>query len=245
MDIPLIIGHRGYPAEFPENTMASFRGAIAAGADGIETDLRLTKDGYIVLSHDASLERRTNCTGNVADYTYDYIINNCDAGIKDGENWAGNFVPTFEDAVKLCKDADVLMVMDMKVDGLGPEINRILTKYKYKRAIASMWFQTQLEEMKQTNPSVPRQRLTEDLTNNTAAFFADEVAQGVMGYSMSKDILTPTFINNAHRALLNVVTWTVDDIEDIKTVVRAGVNGIITNDCEQAMWVATDLMKDY
>ena len=48
---PQVIAHRGYKAAFPENTMAAFRGAVDVGADSIETDLRLSGDGVVVLSH--------------------------------------------------------------------------------------------------------------------------------------------------------------------------------------------------
>jgi glycerophosphoryl diester phosphodiesterase len=49
--MPQAIAHRGYMAKFPENTMASLRGAVEAGAEGLETDIHLTKDGVVVLSH--------------------------------------------------------------------------------------------------------------------------------------------------------------------------------------------------
>lgn len=49
--LPQNIGHRGYSAAFPENSMAAFQGAVAAGADAIETDLHLSRDGVVVLSH--------------------------------------------------------------------------------------------------------------------------------------------------------------------------------------------------
>jgi phosphatidylglycerol phospholipase C len=52
---PINIGHRGFKAAYPENTMASFKGAVAAGAHAIETDLHLSKDGVVVLSHVSSL----------------------------------------------------------------------------------------------------------------------------------------------------------------------------------------------
>ena len=57
MPVPLIIGHRGASAVAPENTMAAFREAIAVGADGIEFDVRLTRDGVPVVIHDSTLRR--------------------------------------------------------------------------------------------------------------------------------------------------------------------------------------------
>jgi len=60
--MPFVIGHRGLPARYPENTLPSFLAAMAAGADGLESDLRLSADGVIMLMHDATLDRTTNCT---------------------------------------------------------------------------------------------------------------------------------------------------------------------------------------
>ncbi|KAL2115848.1 hypothetical protein VTJ04DRAFT_10103 [Mycothermus thermophilus] len=64
---PINIGHRGFKAAYPENTMASFKGAVAAGAHAIETDLHLSKDGVVVLSHDATLKRCFGIDKRVAD----------------------------------------------------------------------------------------------------------------------------------------------------------------------------------
>ena len=64
--LPLAIGHRGLSSLYPENTYMSFLAALEAGADGIEGDLHLTADGFIVLMHDDTLDRTTNCTGRVS-----------------------------------------------------------------------------------------------------------------------------------------------------------------------------------
>lgn len=66
-DRPLVIAHRGVPGAYPENTLASFRAALAQGADALETDLRFTRDGQIVCFHDPTLERMTDGTGLVGD----------------------------------------------------------------------------------------------------------------------------------------------------------------------------------
>ena len=66
---PLIIGHRGASAVAPENTIAAFREAIAAGADGIEFDVRLTRDGVPVIIHDNSLYRTARLPHRIADLT--------------------------------------------------------------------------------------------------------------------------------------------------------------------------------
>eukprot|EP01107_Rhizomastix_libera_P006290 TRINITY_DN20396_c0_g1_i1.p1 TRINITY_DN20396_c0_g1~~TRINITY_DN20396_c0_g1_i1.p1 ORF type:complete len:410 (+),score=101.62 TRINITY_DN20396_c0_g1_i1:6-1235(+) len=237
---PLIFGHRGLPARFPENTFVSFKGALDAGADGFETDLRFTVDGQIVLSHDDSLDRTTNCSGKINTLKFDYITKRCDAGLKKGKEWEGNFVPSFESAVKLAAERGKGIVMDMKVEGLAEEVKRILNKYNFKNAIASMWTQTQLEDMKKVNPTIPRQRLTSAFSGQDPAYFASEIAQGVSGYSISYTNVTQTFLYNAHRSLMHVVGWTIDSMSDINYAFARGFDGIITNDCELALWMALD-----
>lgn len=69
----LIFAHRGYSAQYPENTMKAFKEAEKAGADGIELDVQLTKDGEIVVIHDEKVDRTTNGTGNVKDFTFEEL----------------------------------------------------------------------------------------------------------------------------------------------------------------------------
>ena len=64
-----VFAHRGYSGKYPENTMLAFREAEKVGADGIELDVQLTKDGQIVIIHDETLNRTTNGKGYVKDYT--------------------------------------------------------------------------------------------------------------------------------------------------------------------------------
>ncbi|MDQ0156449.1 glycerophosphodiester phosphodiesterase [Robertmurraya andreesenii] len=77
----LIFAHRGYSAKYPENTMKAFKEAEKAGADGIELDVQLTKDGEIVVIHDEKVDRTTNGTGYVIDFTFEEL-RKLDAGHK-------------------------------------------------------------------------------------------------------------------------------------------------------------------
>ena len=77
--VPFVSAHRGGAGYAPEDTMEAYRNAARIGVDDLETDATITKDGQLVLIHDATLDRTTNCTGNVADKTYAEILK-CDAG---------------------------------------------------------------------------------------------------------------------------------------------------------------------
>src|SRR5580700_238490 len=90
------ISHRGEHLERPENTIPAFQEAIRVGADFFEADVRTTSDGKLVLSHDATVDRCTNGTGNVAAMTFDQI-EALDAGIKKG--YPGTKIPTFDQAL--------------------------------------------------------------------------------------------------------------------------------------------------
>src|SRR5438067_360181 len=98
----VVIAHRGANKFAPENTLAAFRKAIELGCDYFELDVRRTKDGQLVLMHDGSVDRTTNGTGSVVDMTL-AEIRALDAGTKRGEQWKGEKVPTFEEALTMSK----------------------------------------------------------------------------------------------------------------------------------------------
>jgi glycerophosphoryl diester phosphodiesterase len=96
------ISHRGEHLQRPENTVPAFQEAIRVGADFIEVDVRTTSDGKLVLSHDATLDRCTNGTGQVAAMTFEQI-ESLDAGIKKGPEYAGTKIPSFDEILDLAR----------------------------------------------------------------------------------------------------------------------------------------------
>lgn len=103
-----IFGHRGCPAHEPENSPAGFRYALTHGAEGIETDLHLTKDGVPVIIHDETLHRTTNGTGQVADYTL--------AELRQFRLPNGECIPTLADFLQLVGTAPVQLNLEFKTD---------------------------------------------------------------------------------------------------------------------------------
>ena len=89
-----IVGHRGFPHVAPQNTLSSFRAAIAAGADGVETDVQLTKDGEMVIHHDYSIDTTSNGHGRIDTMTFEEV-RGYDFGIRRGEQFKGEKIPTF------------------------------------------------------------------------------------------------------------------------------------------------------
>jgi len=95
----VVISHRGNHIKVPENTIASTKEAIRAGADYVEIDLRTTKDGYLVLSHDATVDRMTHGKGKVRSLTFEEIRR-----LKVGKGGRGvDRIPTFGEILNVCK----------------------------------------------------------------------------------------------------------------------------------------------
>jgi glycerophosphoryl diester phosphodiesterase len=145
---PLVIGHRGAPTTAPENTMPSFVSAVTAEIDGVETDLRMTLDGVIVLMHDANVARTTNGTGLVRNMTYAQIetldagswfgkqVTRCKSGfssfscLKVHLKFAGTKVPRLEDLfLFLSTSTSYFVVMDLKEEAIpefADEVARVV-----------------------------------------------------------------------------------------------------------------------
>ena len=98
-----VAAHRGWSAKYPENTMLAFRKAVELGVDQIEMDIRVTKDGQLVVFHDETVDRVTNGTGKVCDFTL-AELQQLDAGIKKGEEHKGAQIPTFRELMEFVKD---------------------------------------------------------------------------------------------------------------------------------------------
>ena len=109
-----VAAHRGFSEKYPENTMEAFKAAVELGVDQIETDVRITADGELVLHHDATLDRTTTGTGLVKDHTLAQI-RALDAGIKKGEEFAGYKVPTFVEFMDWMKTLPETMTIDIEL----------------------------------------------------------------------------------------------------------------------------------
>ena len=109
----LNVAHRGLSGLYPENTMIAFRKAIEADCDGIEMDVHLTRDGVPVVIHDEEVDRTTNGSGYVKDFTYEQLCN-LDAGIKFSDEFKGEKIPTLKEFFDFMKDNDKLINIELK-----------------------------------------------------------------------------------------------------------------------------------
>src|SRR5690625_6609337 len=109
---PLIIAHRGASGNAPENTLAAFQLAVEEGADGIELDVHLSKDGELVVIHDDTLDRTTNGTGRVQDKDLDEL-KTYDAGSWFDSKFASERIPLLQEVIDILPD-DVFLNVEIK-----------------------------------------------------------------------------------------------------------------------------------
>ena len=113
LDRPMTLAHRGHCTTIPEQTMAAFEAAIAAGADAIEADVHLTRDGQLVMLHDDLVDRTTDGHGPVRDMTLDEVAR-LDAGSWFGPGFRGARIPTLEQLLDMARGAGTILCLEAK-----------------------------------------------------------------------------------------------------------------------------------
>jgi glycerophosphoryl diester phosphodiesterase len=209
--VPLLIAHRGASADAPENTLAAFRLAIEQRADGLECDLRMSKDGTIVISHDDTLER-----------THGVKLRVCEA---TAAALARYDVPTLIETLATVRGKLSPINLELKepippqalADAIGTDSEGIILSS----------FQTPIiAETRAALPNLPFWLLTMQGTN-TAITQAEEL--GCVGIHVWHRTATPRFIAHATRADFPVYIWTLDDTRRAGILAGRGIAGITTN----------------
>ena len=122
-DRPLILGHRGASHDAPQNTLAAFRKAVEVGADGVELDVHLSRDGVPVVIHDAKVDATTDGTGYVSAKSLEEL-KALDAGLSFDPQFSGERIPTLEEVLLEVGEA-LLVNIELKVgriDGLAAAV---------------------------------------------------------------------------------------------------------------------------
>ncbi len=122
-----LLCHRTANEDVPENTLESLEQAALLGCNVVEIDLRRTLDGEIVLNHDGLLERLTDGTGTIEESFYGELSRD-DAGRWMGERFAGLRIARFADALRLARDLDIRLVLDIKTPGIGEQVLQTLAR---------------------------------------------------------------------------------------------------------------------
>lgn len=218
--------HRGLSALTPENTLPSFAAAIALGADEIEFDVRLTKDGQLIVSHDNTLERISNGEGYLCDHTLSELLS-LNVGIKRG--WEARFCTPEE--VFSAFAGRVVFNIHLKEHGddgyLVRELLRMTKKYD---AMDSVYFAAspkELEWMQRVAPSVPRFAI--QLPKDTMGIYEAAKEFDCKGVQFWLGMFDTALIDKMHSEGIRCNLYYADTAEDYEKYFGMGIDTLLTN----------------
>lgn len=225
------IAHRGASGMYPENTRLAFVKAIEAGADLIELDCQLSRDGHVVVFHDENLRRTANARGNVRSKTL-AELKKLDIGRWRKSAFRGERILTLEEALEIFA-GEVDLCLEIKnypdsASGIELKILFILSHYDYlDRTIVSSFDYSILERVRELAPDISIGVLC------AASQKLDplEAARRLSASSLhvQKSIATHEFLARAWDEGLDVLVWTVNDMREMANFVSRGVQGIISD----------------
>ncbi|MFM1652150.1 glycerophosphodiester phosphodiesterase [Brevibacillus sp. B_LB10_24] len=230
--LPLILAHRGASAHAPENTLAAFRLGFEQGADGIELDVHLTRDGRLAVIHDHTLERTTNGTGLAGKKTLAELAK-LDAGSWFDSRFAQEKVPALEEVLELCP-AGAIVNIELKngpvfYPRFAEALAETLRSWKQKLALVISSFDHRvLAQVHQADSELPLGLLYEAVLYDPIAYVRS-LPYPVQSLHVWHHLATSELIASAHREGLRVLVYTVNHPDDFARAVGAGVDGIITN----------------
>ena len=259
---PLIIGHRGALALAPEHTIGAFARALDDGADGVDMDVRLARDGVPVVIHDPTLRRTGLREGVVAMMTSKEL-----AGTNVGEwfnrahprlarqEYLSATVPTldqvfdwFSAGLMPSSLANALVYVEMKTDeaeqtshGLAQTVVRLINKHSLRSRVVVVSFNLQaIAEIKQTDSAIstgalfkPKRNLTNFVRKQK--MLAAAIQSGADEILLHRLIAGPRTVRAAISSNLRAVLWTVDDPTWMRRARSLGIHALITNNPAQTV----------
>lgn len=228
---PLVFGHRGAKAYAPMNTLASFELALEQGADGIELDVRLTRDGAMVILHDDRVDATTNGEGRVGDLTLTEI-QALDAGAWFGEAFRGTRIPTldevFEAVGKRTRINVEIKAESIRGEGIETQVAAAIRRHGLERStIISSFNPITLRRFRVVMPEVPIGYLYDKETPPFVPHLMIGLAHEAKNPHHS--MIDAAYMAWAKQGGYRVNTWTVNDPARAVELRDLGVDCIITD----------------
>jgi glycerophosphoryl diester phosphodiesterase len=212
---PLIIGHRGASAVAPENTIAAFQAAIDAGADGVEFDVRLSRDGVPVIIHDDTLQRTVGLRKRVADLT--------------AEELREVAVPSLRDLFELMARNSLILYLEIKENSaeLSARCCELINEFAFSERVIVECFD--LRVLKQIDSSVKTAALFDSRLYRDRNSIEKALEVGASVIALNHRLAKPKLVEQARLAGLRVVVWTVDSPAWVALARTMQVEALITN----------------
>ena len=236
MPAPLVIAHRGDSSHRPENTLASFAAALETGAAIVEFDVHLTRDGEVVVIHDKTIDRTTDGRGEVKQMSL-AEIRRFSAGYpkRFGSAYAGERVPTLAEALGLLRERAQAMieikpeaVTDDADGGIEAHVVEEVRRAGMEKDVALISFDRRaLRRCQGFAPGILRGHLFHKGAVGEMLEGAREVASELV--MPEKKLLSDELRDRAREAGIKVATWVVDDVEELRRLMRFELYGVGSN----------------
>lgn len=245
----IIIAHRGASGTCPENTLAAIQRAIEIGSDAVEQDVRRTKDGAIVLMHDATVYRTTDFrqrlggrgrrspgrhpSSRVSDLTLPEV-KALDAGSWKSPGFAGERVPTLEEALERLRER-ALGIIEIKDEGIAADVAEVIRKTRMERGVSVISFSDRaIRDARERIPTLRTGLLVSDVVRPSGRLRAREharrAADAGAGILVALwRLATRPYIDELRARGFPIWVWTVNDPRTMKRLAAAGVDGIATD----------------
>jgi len=221
-----IWAHRGASAVAPENTLAAFAAALAAGADGIELDVQITRDGVPVVLHDDRLDRTTDRCGRVRALTLRQV-RQADAGGWFHAGFRGERVPTLQEVLDWAGDA-IALNLEIKDAAVAGAVLALLRLYPAARVLVSSFDYRLLRRLRLAAPQLELAVLSDRRLWHGA--LREAVRLGARALHPRQDRFSAVMASLCRQRRLQVCPWTVDDPSAMRRLLRQGADGFFTND---------------
>jgi glycerophosphoryl diester phosphodiesterase len=229
----LAVAHRGASAAAPENTLAAQELARRAGADFIETDAQISKDGVPYVMHDDTVDRTTNGTGDLTALTAAQL-DKLDAGSWFSSAYKGEHVPTLRAQAADLKARGGKLLLEIKRASSKDQVARMFDALRAAgllspdRVFVQSFSKQHLRWARELAPTLPRGYLTTTLDADPVAVARD---LGLTAYNPKASALTakPSVVGDLHRSGVATMAWTVDEPAQWKALDSLGVDAVISN----------------
>ncbi|MDO5715688.1 MAG: glycerophosphodiester phosphodiesterase [Tissierellia bacterium] len=226
----LNIAHRGFKSKYPENTMIAFRKAVEAGCDGIEFDVHLSKDGEVVIIHDERLDRTTDRTGKVMDYTWRELQEINGANLYPHLSFEP--IPTLRQYFDYIKDKNIITNVELKTsiywyDKIEEKVYNILKEYDIMdQIIISSFNHKSLMEMKKLDKNIVCGALVESWLWEPWNYLKE---LGVEYYHPNAYGVDQELVDNLHKHGFGINVWYGKEPYDFEKTYALDVDGMITD----------------
>lgn len=223
---PIVLwAHRGASALAPENTMAAFTLAEAIGADGIELDVHLSRDGVPVVLHDETVDRTTDGRGRVASLSLDQL-RQLDAGSWFDADFAGEKIPTLDEVLSWA-GARLRINIEIKSAAAGRAVLQSLSEHPQARVLVSSFDHPLLAGLRRQSPELSLGFLCD--TRFWRRSLQRAIAAGAESFHPEARFCSRPLVEASHRHGLKVYPWTVDEPRRQSSLRRIGVDGWFSN----------------